>query len=322
MDNYAVNIALLYSAATIALIVFYLCLRAGRSLKWKAARSGAAGGGLALSGIVLATMVFGAAQGNIGAPAAAVVAYLIMLIGFVMCIAGLGLYLGAVVAMRGRLAKVSVSTIPLLVVCVGVVTAHTALLQERSEFRAARAVFLSETVRGTFAGHQVAIPVAPHYAITHACASRPRSTCHSVFLTATSLNEAAGDGLDIFTLEALQRSDHVLRAAENWCAARDADQDAIWCTDLPSYRLTLRLSEDARMLSETNGWKPVAGTSEAARLACRHHNNGRTCKLLFVVAEGVVAEAAFHGVPETTVIGAEKAVRARAETLWQAILAV
>lgn len=316
MDNYDNNIALLYGAAAVVLTVFYVSLRKGWSHKWKAARKG---GYLASSGIFIAMMVFWAAKDNIWAPGAAAGILLIMLAGFVMFIAGLGLYLGGAAAHQGRLVKLSATAIPLLVVGAGVATAHIALEQERAELRAARAVFWSETVHGTFAGHPVAIPVAPQYSITHECASRPVPFCRSLFLTATSLNDASQDDLEIFSLDALHRPDDVRQEIVDWCEERGAVQDTIWCAEMPDYNLSLLLSENVATLEETNGWVPVEGISETARLACRQYHSGPTCRLIFVVADGVMAEATFFGLPRNSVVSAEQMVRARAGRLWQAM---
>lgn len=316
MENYNDNVALLYGAAAVVLTVFYISLTAGWSRKRKVARSGAF---LTLAGIFLTLMVFGASHGNIGASGAAAGIFLIMLVGSLMFIAGLGLYLGGVAAHQGRLTKVSASAMPFLFVCACVAVAHVALAQEQAEFRVARAIFLSQTIHGSFAGNPVSIPVAPQYSITHACASRPTSICRSLFLTGTSLNDALQEDLEIFSLDALHRPDDVRQETVDWCTERVALQDAIWCTDMPDYNLALRLSEDVVTLEEANGWVSVEGTSDAARLACRQHHDGPTCKLLFVVADGVMAEATFLGALGNTVVSAEQMVRTRTEMLWQAI---
>ncbi|MEO0863108.1 MAG: hypothetical protein AAFY39_00735 [Pseudomonadota bacterium] len=320
MNIYAESIAGLYVLAAIVAAIFLFSLKAGVSVNSNAGRNRTRGLYLIFAGMVLAATVFGAAQGNVSAPSAAVVILAIALIGVTMALVGVGLYLGGAVAARRWRVKLAAALVPLLVVGTGTGAVHVALLQEQAAFRDARAAFLSGTVEATFAGHAVAFPVAPHFGITHPCASRLPATCHSNFLTGTSLNKAPSDGLEIYSFSAMGRSENMLERAEKWCAAQ-AQQGTIWCSDIPSYRLTLRLSSDVDTTLEFNDWTPLTGTSDGTEIACRNYHYGLTCKLFIPVAPSIIGEAAFSGIPERDVLSLVPQVRQRSQRLWKAMSA-
>lgn len=298
---------LFYAVAGVALVVFYI----GYGTGYTPADDDMPrlrGTGSVLVGGMLCLIIWGAASGA-RAPAAGVMAILLLAVFGALFLFGLGRILGSLVPILfpegpRRIAAVLLTMgLPAALTAwaiYGVTTAEAAL-QARNT--AARDMIQTQMHQARFGPHEIKFPGAPVLEVRHPCSNRPNS-CRTMFWHSPGWNSRPDGPLELFAF-GLVTHPTVLEAQELWCARPDVPSGGIWCT--------LTEADDMRFKRADE----VQGSEASRETRCRPTHKGRiACNLTYDVAPGAVAILNSLADDEGAARDAIREKRGRADAVW------